>query len=355
MENRKKKIREFIIENPRATSKDIKEKLHIKIMKVYAGGMAEAFQDAGVSAPRTFKRKTFEEKKKILIDFVRANPNAGGHVIRKETKIDFLTVFKNTEQLFQAANVPYRKKNNLLFKNRSQERKQVLIDAIRKNPFIGVNELMKSTRVSIYRHFGSVVDLYNEANVPYFGKGIRKRNFKQGLVIEFIKNNNFATQREINKVCNTHVQILFKEGIFEAYEKAGIPFPFERIKLHGVTIGNIKNQASIFEEEIAKKLGGYGRVNRLVKTKRGFADVILERNDKKVVVEIKNYKSHEISISQIKQLNKYLEDIGSNLGFLICLKKPRRDSFLMGENKIFVLMDSELSKIPEIMDLSYNG
>ena len=91
-------------------------------------------------------------------------------------------------------------------------------------------------------------------------------------------------------------------------------------------------------------------MNTLVKTKRGIADIVLERKDQKVVIELKNYKCHEISISQVKQLNKYLEDIGSNIGLLICLKKPKKDTFLMGENKIFILAESELSKIPELVD-----
>lgn len=89
----------------------------------------------------------------------------------------------------------------------------------------------------------------------------------------------------------------------------------------------------------------------MVRTKRGFADIILERKGKKVAIEVKNYRIHEISISQVKQLNKYLEDIGINLGFLVCLKKPKKDSFLIGKNKIIILTDLELFKIPKLIDL----
>ena len=78
--------------------------------------------------------------------------------------------------------------------------------------------------------------------------------------------------------------------------------------------------------------------------------IILERNNKKIAIELKNHKLHEISISQIKQMNKYLEDIDSKLGILICLKKPRKDTFLIGENRIFVLEESELQRIPELID-----
>ena len=60
----------------------------------------------------------------------------------------------------------------------------------------------------------------------------------------------------------------------------------------------------------------------MIKIKRGFADIILEKN-KKVIIEVKDYKNKEISISQIKQLNNYLGYSNSNLGFLICHKKPK--------------------------------
>lgn len=106
-----------------------------------------------------------------------------------------------------------------------------------------------------------------------------------------------------------------------------------------------------FEDKIAIKLSGCGKVNRLVKTKRGFADIILERNNKKAIIEVKDYESKEVSISQIKQLNKYLEDCNCNLGFLVCFQKPRKDSFLIDKNKIFILEEDELSKIPNIMGL----
>jgi hypothetical protein len=111
-----------------------------------------------------------------------------------------------------------------------------------------------------------------------------------------------------------------------------------------------RKRAKTFEENIAIKLSGYGTVNRLVKTERGVADIILERKDKRIIIEIKDYLNKDISFSQIKQLNKYLDDTGSNLGFLICHNKPKKDKFLIGKNKIFVLEDRELNKLPTIIN-----
>ena len=62
-----------------------------------------------------------------------------------------------------------------------------------------------------------------------------------------------------------------------------------------------------------------------------------------------DYELKDISISQINQLSKYLEDYNCDIGFLICYKKPKRDNFLIGKNKIFILEETELSKIPELI------
>ena len=356
LEKRKELIGGYLRKNPRATFKDIKKNLHTKVNNVYARGMEEAYSDAGINPPRTFNRMTQDEKRQIIIDYIKKNPTAGGHTIMRNTKINFQTIFKNTEEMFKTAGVPYlRNENNLLKKRSLDEKKDILVRIIKDDPLISAEEIIKKSKISFYHHFHDIKKLYQEAGVKYINKGLKRKLNKQKIVIEFIKNSSFATQREINRVCKTKVQELFKRGIFEAYEKAGVPFPYKRLKLHGTVLKEVKDAAVKFEEDIARKLSGYGTVNKLARTKRGIADIILERKGKKIAIELKNYKSHEISISQIKQLNRYMEDINTSLGFLVCLKKPKRDTFLIGENRIFIVLESELSKIPEYMDLYFSG
>ena len=356
LEKRKELVMAYLRKNPKATFRDIKKNLHTKVDKVYAGGMEEAYSAAGISYPRTFKKMTKEEKRQIITNYIRNNPAAGGHIIKRDTKINYQTIFKSTEEMFKAAGVSYlRNENNLLKKRNLDERKDILINIIKDNPLLSVEEIIKKSKISFYHHFHDIKELYKEAGVKYINRGLKRKLNKQKIVTEFVKNNNFATQREINRTCKTKVQELFEAGIFEAYEKAGVQFPYERLKLHGTALKEIKDNAVKFEEDIARKLLGYGTVNKLVRTKRGIADIILERKGRKVAIELKNYKSHEISISQIKQLNRYIEDINTSLGFLVCLKKPKKDTFLIEQNRILVILESELSKIPEYMDLYFSG
>ncbi|HUS51458.1 MAG TPA: hypothetical protein VMZ91_14910 [Candidatus Paceibacterota bacterium] len=348
LESEKEKIREFIRKNSKTTYKEIRKKLKIHPERVFKRGMAEAFKEAGIKPPRTFKRNTKEENKKLIVEYIKKNPGVGGHTIVKEIKRSPSNFFKSIKEAYEKAGVKYPREDS--YRLSPDEKRRILIKIVKNNPYITVQKLTKKSKAQPYKLFKNLDEIYEKAGVKRIGQGEKIKNRKRKEVIHLIKNNPIVTQREINRICKTHVQEIFKKGIFGAYKEAGIKFPFERLKTYGVGLKEIRQRAKTFEEKVALKLSGFGKVNRLVKTKRGFADIILERKNKKAVIEVKDYELKDVSISQIGQLNKYLEDCNCNLGFLVCYKKPKRDNFLMDKNQIFILEETELSKIPYLMD-----
>lgn len=350
IEEKKKIIIDYLKKNPKATYKDIKKETKLHPERVFKS-LKYAFEEAGINSPRTFDVKTREERRRIIAEYIKENPSAGFIKIRKDLRMNLSNAFKNIQEAYQYAGIDYPRERIIELNQRSKSEKITqIINLVKKNPLITLSEIATKTRINPYKIFKNSKELYNKAEVDKIS-GHDKRKIKKRIeIIEFIKRNPFATQREINKSCKTHVQNTFNRGIFEAYERAGVNFPFERLKLYGIGLERIRNRAKTFEEEIAIILSGYGKVNRLVKTKRGFADVILERKDKKIIIEIKDYKDKEISISQVMQLNKYLEDSNSNLGFLICHNKPKKDRFLIDKNTIFILSKDELNKLPILID-----
>ena len=347
-EEGKRIIIEFIKKNPQARYKDIRRETKLHPERFFKS-LKDAFIEAGVKPPRTFETKTKDEKRKIIINYIRKNPKTGGHTIRKDTKINFTSIFKDAREAFVVARVPYPPERKMDKRTRREKRKEI-IKAVKANPLITISELVSNIETQPYKLFKNIDEIYRKAGVKSIGRAEKRRLKKQKQVIEFIKQNSLATQREINKNCKTQVQTIFSKGIFEAYKKANVKFPFERLKLYGIGIKEVRDRAKSFEKEISIKLSGYGKVNRLVKTKRGFADIIFERKGKKAIVEIKDYQNKDISISQIKQLNKYLEDCECNLGFLICRNKPRKDKFLIGKNKIYILEEEGLGELPKLID-----
>jgi len=346
VENRKKKVRKFLRKYPTSTFRDIKRLLHTKINKVYLGGMKEAFEDAGIKPPRTFRRKTKEENRKIVADYIKKHPGVGGHIIAKNIKINPSNVFQNMKEAYDLADVEYPR---TYFLKSREEKEREIISLVKNNPLISAKEIKEITNINPFKIFKNFNEIYLKSNIKKINArdkiGIKKRL----MVINYIKKNQYATQRDINKNCKTHVQTLFNKGIFEAYKNSGVPFPYERLKLYGIGIKKVREEAKEFEKEISLILSGYGKVNRLVKTKRGIADIIFERGDKKAIIEVKNYKLKEISQSQVNQLNMYLEDCNCEIGFLICHEKPKKDRFLIGQNKLFILTKDELKKIPYLM------
>ena len=341
----RQKIIDFIQKNPKTTYREVREKTKLHPERCFKS-LKEAFKEAKINSPRTFERKTKGEKRKIITDYIRKHPTAGGHTIRKDTKINFSTLFKSIKDAYKEAGIVYPRK---IDERLRREKKTYILNLIKENPTITIEEITEKIKVNPYNFFKSIQEIYKLAKIGAISRSEKRRIKKRQIVIEFIKNNPLATQREINKVCKTHVQELFKEGIFEAYEMARVTFAYERLKTYGIGLKEIRQRAKTFEDGIALKLSGFGKVNRLVKTKRGFADIILERKGKKAVIEVKDYELKDISISQINQLSKYLEDYNCDIGFLICYKKPKRDNFLIGKNKIFILEETELSKIPELI------
>ena len=336
----------FLRKNPKTTYKEIRKKTGIHPERIFPS-LKEAFIEAGISPPRNFERKTKRGRRRIIINYIKKHPKVGGHTISKETKINVASAFKNIEYAYRAAGVDYPRK---IDPRKKEEKKKQIVNLVRENPLITIQEIIRKTNSQPYHFFKNIGEIYKKAGIKMVNGGDKRNLKKQREVIKFVKENTLTTQREINKGCKTKVQNLFKKGIFEAYEKAEVKFPFERLKLYGVGLKSIRERAKNFEDKIALKLSGYGKVNKLVKTKRGVADIILERKEEKIVFEVKDYKNKEISISQIKQLNKYLEDLNSRLGILICHKKPKKDKFLIGKNKIFVLEKEELQKLSEIID-----
>jgi hypothetical protein len=350
-EEKKKEIIVFLKKNPKATYRILKGAGFKHIERLFKKGLGEAFEEAGLETPRTFERKNREQRRAILIAYIRKHPKAGGQDIQKDTKINIKNAFNNIKEAFEAAGVPYPRDKFLNLRNRSkEERKRAIIEFLEKNPNSTLQEIMKKLNISLYKLFKGFSEIYELAGIKKIERTKKRGIRKRIRIIEFIKKNPVATQREINKNCKTRIQSLFKEGIFGAYKEAGIDFPYERLKLHGAAINEVKHRASNFEEEIARKLSCYGNVQRLVKTKTGKADIILEREGKKIIIEVKDYLNKEITLHEIKQLNRYLEDFNSNIGFLICHTKPKKDSFIIGKNRLIILNELELQKIPKIIN-----
>lgn len=344
---KRKIIINYIKKHPNATYRSIRKSVNLHPERVFKKGLKEAFKEAKVKTPRTFDRKTKEEKRKIIANFIKKNPMVGGQVISKKTKVNISSVFENIKKAYEFAGIRYPRK---IDKRTKKEKKYLIIKIIKENPLITTTEILHKLKINLYKHFKNLNEAYERAGVDKKYVNGKRRLKKQKKIIKFIKQNPFATQREINKVCKTHVQDLFENGIFEAYKKAKVKFPFERLKLYGIGLKEIRKRATDFESEIARKLSGYGKVNKFVKTKRGIADIILERKGKKAIIEIKDYQNKDISKSQIRQLNKYLEDCDCNLGFLICRNKPKKDKFLIDKNKIIILNETELNKICKLID-----
>ncbi len=344
LEEKKSELLEYIRKNPNATYRKIRKDTKIKLERVFPKGIKKAFLEANVPFPKHLLKRTKEEIKKQIIQYIKKNNQATTLDIRRDLKAEIPRTFGTILNAYKKAGVKYPRKYYTKILRNKQDRIKEVINYIKKNPLASIEDINKDLKLNVNKLFNNMQEIYKKAGIKYINGHFKRTLKKQNIIINYIKENPSATQWEINKKCNTHVQEIFKGGIKEAYKLAGIKYPKERRKIYGAAKKEIKHNAKKFEDNIIKILKEFGKVKRYIKTKRGIADAIFYKNNQKFIIEIKNFISKPISLSEIKQLNKYLIDLNHNQGILITNLPSRKKKIYIGKNKILILTIDEVIK-----------
>lgn len=331
------KLLNYLRQNPRATYQQIKKDIGIKAERIYPKNCIKtAYIKAGIPFSKPLLKRNRQQQIKEVIEFIRKNPICTVIEIQNATKVSVPKVFGKIINAYDLAGITYpRSRENI---------KKEIIEFIKKNPNATSADIGKRFRISVYRHFKNMRNLYKQANIKPI-TGHKKYSIKkQDKIVRYIKDHPNTTQFEINKECKTHVQEVFDGGIIEAYNKAGVIYPKERRIKYGAAKKDIRDRALKFEYEIIDLLKNFGEVKKYFRTKNGgIADALVKIKDKNYLIEIKDYQSKSISFSEIKQLNNYIINTDNcNNGLLICNSKSKKDKFYIGKNKILVITKEDL-------------
>lgn len=345
LEERKAIVREYLRENPQATYKQIRKDTKIRLEREYKRGigcMKEAYLDAGVPFSKFLRRRSRKQIIQEVIEFVKKNPNATVIEIQKQTNASVPKIFGSIKNVYEIAGLKYPR-----VIEPKAEKKRKILDYIKANHLATLNEISEKFNISFFKLFKNVKEMYEEAGLKPLTNIEKRRLRKQQSVINYIKSNPMAAQWEINKACKTHVQEIFKNGISYAYKLAEIPYPKERRIRYGFTDKKIKKRAYEFEKLIFKKISEYYLVKRQVKTKSGYIDLVIEIKGKKIPIEIKDYRVKNIGKNEIRQLVKYIEDLNSDTGIIICNKKIK-DKVYIENKKILILTKDEIGAVAQL-------
>ena len=281
-------------------------------------------------------KRTKKEQKEIVIKYIHLKQKATVSEIQNQLKVNIHRLFGGIEEAFNEACIEYpRKKENI---------KKQIIGLLRKDPLITIEKLQKILKISFYKHFNDSREVYKLAKTPFISNRLKCKMKKQGTIIEYIKNHPNATQWEINKNCKTHVQEIFNDGIKGAFKKAELIYPLERLKIYGIARKKIKHRAYNFENKILNILKSIGARTH-VRTKHGIADAVVQIDGNPCVIEIKDYKTKPISLSEIKQINKYLNDLKCKNGIIICSGNRSVDRVKFDSKEIIIVPENYISKL----------
>lgn len=317
----------YIKTHKTATTKEIKIRTGIKVEKAFKHGIREAYRLASVELPERFLKRNKDSCKKLAISYVKKNPNCTVNEIHLKLKINVWRLFGGIKNLFKEAKVPYPRK-----KKYEKLRKKV-INLIKENPYFTSQEIYEKIGVNIYNIFKNMQEVYELAGLKPVSFRKKRKIKKQNEVISYIIKHPEATQWQINKNCKTHVQELFDGGIREVFQKAGVEYPESRRILYGTVKFSIKRRSLIFQRRVVNLLKRFGKVKEQVRTKNGRVDVVFHYKEQIIPIEIKDYRSKPISKSEMKQIEKYLNDLNCKFGIIIS-SKGRKKEFKLGSNKI---------------------
>lgn len=99
-------IRNFIRQNPDCTYQDIKAATKIKIERIYKN-MREAYTDSGVPLSKSLRKRTKDEQKMAVIEFIRQNPSCTVLDIQKSTKANVSRLFGTMSRAYEMSYVQY--------------------------------------------------------------------------------------------------------------------------------------------------------------------------------------------------------------------------------------------------------
>jgi len=321
----------YIKTHENATTKEIKLRTGIKVEKAFKYGIREAYKLSGVELPKHLLKRNKDSCKKLAINYVKKNPNCTVSEIRSKLNINVWRLFGGVNNLFKEAKVPYPRKKKY------EKLRKMVINIIKENPYITSQEIYEKIGVNLYNIFKNMQEVYELANVRPVSFREKRKIKKQNKITSYIIRHPGTTQWKINKNCKTHVQELFDGGIREAFEKAGIEYPESRRILYGTANFSIKRRSLIFQKRVVNLLKKFGKVNEQVRTKNGRVDVVFHYKKQIIPIEIKDYRSKPISKSEVRQMEKYLNDLNCKFGIIIS-SKGRRKEFKLNSNKIIKLM-----------------
>jgi len=184
-------------------------------------------------------------------------------------------------------------------------------------------------------------------------KSLMRRSKKEQKedVINYIKHNPSCSVIDIHENVRVNISRLFG-SILNAYSCAGVKYVEKEIT-SGVRNPFVVQRCIQFEQKIISLLGKIGQVVSKIRIKNYIVDGIFRYKNKTFIVEIKDYRGHNnITMSEIKQLLRYMGALNCNNGLLICPEEsfPKRKNgrnIVIGKMNIKILSEEDILFLDE--------
>ncbi|MDP3918392.1 MAG: hypothetical protein Q8Q35_00615 [Nanoarchaeota archaeon] len=178
-------------------------------------------------------------------------------------------------------------------------------------------------------------------------KQLLRKNKKEQIqaVLECIKSNPGCTVTDIYNITSVWPAKVLG-SIKEAYNLAKVEYPQCRNNMSSSVNSAIRKRAYAFEDTVIDMLKTNGKVTKYYRTKYGVADALVEVDEKRYIIEIKDYRSkNNITLSEIKQANRYIEGTKNCFHGIIIThpeSKGKRSKVYIDGNEISIISYKEI-------------
>lgn len=109
LEEKKEKVRNYLTQHPNATCRQIRDNIGLRLERIYTNGncVKQAYLDANIPFSKALSKRTKQQMKEQVIQYIKNNKNANTVSIQRDLRINIPRVFGTIKEAYKNAGKEY--------------------------------------------------------------------------------------------------------------------------------------------------------------------------------------------------------------------------------------------------------
>lgn len=109
LEEKRETVRSYLRQHPNATCQQIRDEIRLRLERIYTNGncVKNAYLDANIPFSKALNKRTKQQMKEQVIEYIKTHKNANTVSIKKDIGIDIPKTFKTIRKAYNDAGIEY--------------------------------------------------------------------------------------------------------------------------------------------------------------------------------------------------------------------------------------------------------